>query len=170
MFSLDDLAKLFELTVREDTLAGGLTVSTRGQTIVLTAGQGLASVGGRLISLPAPPVRDGRTWFVPVDFVPRALAPAVGTRLELRKPSRLVLSGDVRAPRVAGNVEPLGALARVTLDVAPSTPHTVAQDSLVGANSLATTASSVSTASSEVAFTPLAFPGRACIRGSPGSP
>ena len=128
MFSLDDLAKLFELTVREDTLAGGLTVSTRGQTIVLTAGQGLASVGGRLISLPAPPVREGRTWFVPVDFVPRALAPAVGTRLELRKPSRLILSGDVRAPRVAGTVEPLGALARVTLDVAPSTPHTVAQD------------------------------------------
>ena len=128
MFSLDDLAKLFELTVREDTLAGGLTVSTRGQTIVLTAGQGLASVGGRLISLPAPPVREGRTWFVPVDFVPRALAPAAGTRLELRKPSRLILSGDVRAPRVAGTVEPLGALARVTLDVAPSTPHTVAQD------------------------------------------
>ena len=76
MFSLDDLAKLFELTVREDTLAGGLTVSTKGQTIVLTAGQGLASVGGRLVSLPAPPVRDGRTWFVPVDFVSRALAPA----------------------------------------------------------------------------------------------
>ena len=78
MFSLDDLAKLFELTVREDTLAGGLTVNTKGQTIVLTAGQGLASVGGRLVSLPAPPVRDGRTWFVPVDFVSRALAPAAG--------------------------------------------------------------------------------------------
>ena len=42
MFSLDDLAKLFDLTVREDTLAGGLTVNTKGQTIVLTAGQGLA--------------------------------------------------------------------------------------------------------------------------------
>jgi len=128
MFSLDDLAKLFELTVREDTLAGGLTVNTKGQTIVLTAGQGLASVGGRLVSLPAPPVRDGRTWFVPVDFVSRALAPAAGTRLELRKPSRLILSGDVRVPRVAGSLEPLGALARLTLDVSPSTPHTVAQD------------------------------------------
>ena len=79
MFALDDLARLFDLTVREDRLAGGLTVTARTQTIVLTPGQSLASVGGRLISLPAPPVRDGRTWFVPVDFVPRALAPALGT-------------------------------------------------------------------------------------------
>ena len=73
MFALDDLTKLFELTVREDSLAGGLTVTARTQSIVLTPGQSLASVGGRLISLPAPPARDGRSWFVPVDFVPRAL-------------------------------------------------------------------------------------------------
>jgi N-acetylmuramoyl-L-alanine amidase len=128
MFSLDELAKLFELTIREDTLAGGLVISTRNQTIVLTPGQGLASVGGRLISLPAPPVREGRVWFVPVDFVARALAPALGTRLELRKPSRLILSGDVRAPRIAGAIEPQGALARLTLDVAPATPHAITQD------------------------------------------
>jgi N-acetylmuramoyl-L-alanine amidase len=128
MFSLDDLSRLFELTVREDTLAGGLTVATRGQTIVLTPGQALASVSGRLISLPAPPARDGRTWFVPVDFVARALAPALGTRLELRKPSRLILLGEVRVPRVAGAIDPQGTLARLTLDVAPATPHTVSQD------------------------------------------
>ena len=128
MFSLDDLSRFFELTVREDTLAGGLTVATKGQSIVLTPGQALASVSGRLISLPAPPARDGRTWFVPVDFVARALAPALGTRLELRKPSRLILLGDVRVPRVAGAVDPQGNLARLTLDVAPATPHTVSQD------------------------------------------
>jgi N-acetylmuramoyl-L-alanine amidase len=128
MFSLDDLSRFFELTVREDTLAGGLTVATKAQTIVLTPGQALASVSGRLISLPAPPARDGRTWFVPVDFVARALAPALGTRLELRKPSRLILLGDVRVPRIAGAVDPQGTLARLTLDVAPATPHTVSQD------------------------------------------
>jgi N-acetylmuramoyl-L-alanine amidase len=128
MFSLDDLARLFELTVREDTLAGGLTVATKGQTIVLTPGQALASVSGRLISLPAAPAREGRSWFVPVDFVARALAPALGTRLELRKPSRLVLYGDIRVPRVAGAVDPQGNLARLTLDVAPATPHSVSQD------------------------------------------
>lgn len=127
MFALDDLAPLFDLTVREDAAAGGLTVTVRGQTIVLSPGQSLASVGGRLISLPAAPVRDGRTWFVPVDFVSRAIAPVLGSRIELRKPSRLLLLGDIRAPRVAGRVEMLGSLARITLDVAPATPHAVAQ-------------------------------------------
>ena len=128
MFALDDLARLFDLTVREEAAAGGLSVSTRTQTIALTAGQPLASVGGRLISLPSAPVRDGRSWLVPVDFVARALAPALGTRLELRKPSRLVLLGDVRVPQVAGRVEAQGTLARITLDVLPATPHTVTQD------------------------------------------
>ena len=89
MFALDDLARLFELTVREDAAAGGLTVTVRNQTIVLSPGQSLASVGGRLISLPAAPVREGRLWYVPVDFVPRAIALVLGSRVELRKPSRL---------------------------------------------------------------------------------
>jgi N-acetylmuramoyl-L-alanine amidase len=128
MFSLDDLASLFQLTVKEDALAGGLTVTARTQSIVLTPGQSLASIGGRLVSLPAPPARDGRTWFVPVDFVSRALGPTLGTRLELRKPSRLILVGDVRAPRIAGMVEPQGSIARVTLDVAPQAPHSVTQE------------------------------------------
>jgi N-acetylmuramoyl-L-alanine amidase len=128
MFALDDLARLFDLTVREDAAAGGLTVSVRNQIIVLSPGQSLASVGGRLISLPAPPVREGRAWLVPVDFVPRALAPVLGSRVELRKPSRLIVIGEIRAPRVAGRIEALGAAARLTFDVSPATPHTVTQD------------------------------------------
>jgi len=129
MFALDELARLFNLTVEEDALAGGLTVSTPSQTIVLTPGQPLASVGGRLISLPASPVREGGTWLVPVDFVARALAPSLGTPLELRKPSRLILLGDIRVPRVAAAIDPPGGrLARLRLDVAPATPHTVTRE------------------------------------------
>jgi N-acetylmuramoyl-L-alanine amidase len=128
MVALDDLAAIFQLNVKEDTLAGGLTVTARTQTIVLTPGQSLASVGGRLVSLPVAPAREGRAWFVPMDFIPRALAPSLGTPLELRKPSRLLIVGKVRVPRVAGTVEPQGTLARVTLDVAPQTPHTIAQE------------------------------------------
>jgi N-acetylmuramoyl-L-alanine amidase len=128
MFALDELAQLFNLGVREDAAAGGLSITARGQTIVLSAGQGLASVGGRLISLPSPPVREGRSWFVPVDFVPRALAPALGMRLELRKPSRLLLVGDIRVPRIAGRIEPLGSVTRLTFDVDPATAHVVSQE------------------------------------------
>ncbi len=128
MFALDDLARLFNVVVREDAAAGGLTVTAGTATIALSPGQSLVSLNGRLISLPSAPVREGRTWYVPVDFVARALAPALGGRLELRKPSRLILVGDIRAPHIVGRMEALGTLARLTLDIAPPTPHTVVQE------------------------------------------
>ncbi len=128
MFALDDLARLFGLSVREDTTAGAITVTSGAQTIVLSPQQPLASVSGRMISLPAAPVREGRSWLVPVDFVSRALAPIATARIELRKPSRLVLTGDIRMPRVAVRVEPLGSMTRINVDVAPPTPHTVTQE------------------------------------------
>ena len=128
MFALDELAKMFGLDVREDTLAGGLVVSTKTQAITLTPGQALASAGGRVVSLPAPPVKEGQRWFLPIDFVPRALGPALGTRLDLRRPSRLIVVGDLRVPRVTARIEPQAALVRVTLDVVPAAPHTVSQE------------------------------------------
>ncbi len=128
MVALEDLARLFDLTVREDALAGGLTISTKTQTIALTPGQGLASVGGRMVSLPAPPTRDGNAWYLPLDFIPRALGPALGSRLDLRRPSRLIVAGEVRVPRVTARVEPQPGLARLTLTVAPATPHTISQE------------------------------------------
>jgi N-acetylmuramoyl-L-alanine amidase len=128
MVALDDLTKLFDVTAREDALAGGLTVSTKTQTIALTPGQALASVAGRVVSLPAPPTREGRTWYVPLDFLPRALGPALGTRLELRRPSRLVVVGDIRIPRITARAEAVDGNARVVFDVRPATPHTVSQE------------------------------------------
>ena len=70
--ALDDLASMFQLTVREDAL-GALSVSSKGKTLLLTPDQPLASIAGRVVSLPAPPVRQGRRWLVPVDFIGRAL-------------------------------------------------------------------------------------------------
>src|SRR5690606_23532795 len=60
MVALADIASTFGMTVREDVAAGGIVVTApNGQTIVLTPGQPLASAGGRVVSLPAPPARDG---------------------------------------------------------------------------------------------------------------
>jgi len=54
---LDELASMFQLTVREDAL-GALTVTaSKGRTILLMADQPLASISGRIVSLPAPPIR-----------------------------------------------------------------------------------------------------------------
>src|SRR4029078_7020194 len=82
--ALDDLASTFQLAVREEA-QGAITVSYNGRTIVLTAEQTLASVAGRLISLPAAPTRSGRRWLVPVEFISRALSLIYDTHLDFRK-------------------------------------------------------------------------------------
>jgi N-acetylmuramoyl-L-alanine amidase len=123
---LDDLAGIFSLSVQESL--GAITVSYKGKTIILTPDQTLASVAGRLISLPAPPSRSGRRWLVPVEFVSRALAPVYDTRLELRKPSRLLIVGDLRVPRLALRYDAVGAAGRLTIDATPRATSTVSQE------------------------------------------
>ncbi len=124
--ALDDLASAFQLTV-QDAL-GALTVGYKGRTILLTPDQSLASVAGRLISLPAPPVRSGRRWLVPVEFISRALAPIYDTRLDLRKSSHLLVIGDLRVPRITVRYEPLATSGRLTIDATPRADSTVTQD------------------------------------------
>jgi N-acetylmuramoyl-L-alanine amidase len=124
--ALEDLAAPFQLAVQESL--GAVTVTYKGRTIVLTPDQTLASVAGRLISLPAPPTRSGRRWLVPVEFISRALAPIFDARLELRKPAHLLIVGDLRVPRVAVRYDPLGAAARLTIDATPRAASTVSQE------------------------------------------
>jgi N-acetylmuramoyl-L-alanine amidase len=126
LISLDDLAGAFQLAVQESL--GAITVSYKGKTIVLTPDQSLASVAGRLISLPSAPTRSGRRWMVPVEFVSRALAPIYDVRLDLRKPSRLLIVGDLRVPRITFRSESLGASLRLTIDSAPRANSTVSQE------------------------------------------
>lgn len=126
MVSLDELSSIFQLSVREE--GGAITVSHQGRTIVLTPDQSMASVAGRVISLPAPPVRVGNRWQVPLDFISRAIAPIHDTRIELRRPSHLLLVGDVRVPRVTVRQEQVGSAARITMDIAPRANATVSQD------------------------------------------
>jgi len=133
--ALDDLASTFQLTVHQESY-GAITVSYKGRTIILTPEQSLASVAGRLISLPAPPARSPSTgsgqaqrWLVPMEFISRALAPIYDLQLDLRKASRLLVVGDVRVPRVTVRYDSLGASARLTVDVTPRATATVTQDS-----------------------------------------
>jgi len=116
---LEDLASAFGLTFREDRLAGGLTITVRGRTIILSADQSVVSVGGRLVSLTTPPVRQGTRWLIPLDFLPRALALAMDTRIELRRAARLLIVGDLRVPRVVARVESSSASTSVTFDSTP---------------------------------------------------
>lgn len=117
--AVDDLAGPFGTAARD--VAGGLTITARGRTIVVTANQNVVSVAGRLVSLPAPALRRDGRWYVPVDFLPRALSLALDLPLDLRRPSRLLVSGDLRVPRVAARVEAGSTGTTVTFDVTPVT-------------------------------------------------
>ena len=128
MVQLDELAALFELSVREDAAAGGVTVARRGRLAVLTPGQALASVGGRLVSLPAPVSRDGKRWFVPIEFVNRGIGPLLDLPIDLRRDSRLIVVGKLRVPRVVGRIDSFGSETRVTFDITPRTTHQVTQE------------------------------------------
>ncbi len=128
LVSVDDLAAIFAVLVREDAQARAITVGYKGKTIVVSQDQALASIGGRLVSLPAAPARIGGRWHLPVEFIGRALSAIYDVPLELRKASRLVIRGRMRVPRVVVRHEVAGNQARVTLDVAPPTPHQVSQD------------------------------------------
>ncbi len=127
--SLDQLAGLFNLTLTEDTLAGGLTVRSRGQTILLIPGQSFARVGAdHIVSLPAVVQRDRGSWQVPIEFLPQALGPALGTRIDVRRPSHVVLVGDVRLPQVALRIERDGRGGRIVVEDQPPAPHRVTRD------------------------------------------
>ncbi|HWI20875.1 MAG TPA: stalk domain-containing protein, partial [Vicinamibacterales bacterium] len=119
--AVDDINAAFGTSSREDRLAGGLTITARGRSIVLTENQNVVSVAGRLNTLPAPPVRRDGRWLVPAEFLPRALATALELRLDLRRSARLLIVGDLRVPRVVARVDAGASNVSVTLEVTPQT-------------------------------------------------
>jgi N-acetylmuramoyl-L-alanine amidase len=122
---LDDLASVFQLTVREDSL-GTLTIAYKGKTILLSD-QPLASIAGRLVSLPSAPTRSGRRWLVPVEFINRAIGLVYDSRVDLRKPSRLVIVGDLRVPRVTMRIDN-GDPTRIVIETVPRSTSAVSQE------------------------------------------
>src|SRR5688572_16838008 len=119
--AVDDVNTTFATTSREDRLAGGLTITARGRSIVLTENQNVVSIAGRLVTLPAPPLRRDNRWYVPADFLPRALSVALDQRLDLRRSARLLIVGDLRVPRVVTRVDAGANNVAVTFEITPNT-------------------------------------------------
>ncbi len=122
---LEELAAGLGLTVRDDRVTGGTTVTLRNRSAVLTPDRNVVSIDGRLVSLASPPLRqDGRLIVTP-EFVTRVLAAVVDQRIELRRAGRLLVVGDLRVPRVVTRGEFGANAAQVTFEVSPATEATV---------------------------------------------
>jgi N-acetylmuramoyl-L-alanine amidase len=128
LIALEDIASIFQVAVSEDALTGGVTLSYRGRTIVVSAEQPMASVNGRVVTLPSPLVRVGRRWLVPVEFMPRALGPIYDQRIDLRRTSRLLIVGDAVVPRVTARVDAVGPPTRAVIEVSPAAPVAASAD------------------------------------------
>jgi len=128
MVALDQLAGTFGLTFTEDRAANGVVIGTRGERIFASPGQAFVRAAGRVVALDGPVQRDRNTWLVPIDFLSKALGPAIGEPIVVRRASRLVLVGNVRVPEITGKVERTSAGARVVIGVQPATPHSVVRD------------------------------------------
>ncbi|MGI8673406.1 MAG: hypothetical protein ACR2LU_12470 [Luteitalea sp.] len=122
--SAGDLTGLFGLTLREDR-AGGLVLTMGARSIVVSVTEGLASVEGRVVSLPAPPVQQGASWLLPIEIIDRALAPGANPRIDVRRRSSLIVVGSLTVPAVTARSEPLPNGVRVVLSVSPAVSHTV---------------------------------------------
>ncbi len=125
--SAPTLTSVFGVVLREDR-AGGLVLTMGSRTVVVSLTQGLASVDGRVVSLPAAPVRQGSSWLLPVDVIERALAPGSSPRIDVRRRSSLIVVGSLTVPAVTGRSEPLATGTRITFAVAPAADPTVVHD------------------------------------------
>ena len=127
MVALTELMEPFGLRPGDDRQPGRLTLLRGTAVMVLTAGDGIVSVAGRLESLSAPPVERGGEWYVPTDFIGRAL-PLISDRpVELRARSGLVILGDLRVPQVVARYQRTGRRARLRLMVTPGLEPRVEQ-------------------------------------------
>ncbi|MGE3344755.1 MAG: stalk domain-containing protein, partial [Vicinamibacterales bacterium] len=123
MVTLDAVARLFGLTVRDDARAGGAVIAAGSDRIIITSGQASASINGRLVSLAAPVARSGSTWLVPVDLV-RTLRRGA----DIRRDARLIVLPPAVVPTVTPRLERTSGGARLTLSLSPAAPTRITRD------------------------------------------
>ncbi len=128
VFTLNLLNGLFGLKFVEDFLAGGLVIETRGERIIAVPGQSFVQVAGKIISLDGPIEWDRNAWQVPFDFLTKAVGPAIGQPVVVRRPSRLILVGNVRVPQVTGRVERTATGGRLVIEIQPAAPRRVVRE------------------------------------------
>jgi N-acetylmuramoyl-L-alanine amidase len=108
---------------------GAATLTYQKHEVGLYAKKSLASVDGDLRLLSAPVTYEDGHWLVPVDSLPRLLAPLLDKRVEWRAAARVLAIGAVSVPRVTVGTYVSGEVARVVLEATEKVPFRVQQES-----------------------------------------
>jgi N-acetylmuramoyl-L-alanine amidase len=111
-----------------DARGTGLLLAYGGREVTIYDKKSLASVGGDLRLLSSPVLFEEGRWLVPVDGIPRLLQPLLGKRVEWRAASRLLLIGEVAAPRVTVTTSVSADAVRVVLEASEKVPFRVTQE------------------------------------------
>ena len=119
MVAVTELLEPFGLRLGGDRRPGRLTLLRETAVMVLTADDGIVSAAGRLESLSTPPVEREGAWYVPTDFIGRALPLLSDRPVELRPRSGLVILDGLRVPRVTTRYQRSGRASRLRLLVTP---------------------------------------------------
>jgi N-acetylmuramoyl-L-alanine amidase len=128
LLPLEPLLAGFGVSVRSDAAAGSVRLGYMNREAILYNKKSLASIGGDLRLLSAPAILEAGQWLVPVDAVPRLLGPLLGLRSEWRPASRVLVLGNVGAPRITVSTYVSGEVVRVVLQASEKVPFRVDQE------------------------------------------
>jgi N-acetylmuramoyl-L-alanine amidase len=125
---LDQVTAIFSVTANEDRATGGLTITAKNTRVVLTSGQSIVSVSGKLLSLSGPVTREAGAWLVPVDLLSRVLGPALGLKIDIRRASRIIAVGAVALPQITTRIERTLTGGRVVIDSDTPVTHKISRN------------------------------------------
>ncbi len=125
---LEPLIAGLGVQLRPNAANASLGLSFQGRDATLYHKKSLASVGGDLRLLSSPTLLENGSWLIPVDAVPRLLGPLLGVRSEWRAASRVLILGNVTAPRITVSTFVSGDAVRVVFEASEKVPFKVEQE------------------------------------------
>jgi len=128
LLPLVDLLQGLPISLTPEPRGGAVTLSAEGHRVTLYDRKSLASVDGDLRLLSSNVLQEGGRWLVPVDSVPRLLAPLLRKKAEWRAPQRMLLIGNFSVPRITVSTTVSGETVKVMLESTEKVPFRVAQE------------------------------------------
>jgi N-acetylmuramoyl-L-alanine amidase len=116
------------VSMSPDPRGASLVIAFGGREVTVYDRKSLASVGGDLRLLSSPVLFDEGRWLAPVDSLPRLLQPLLAKRVEWRAASRVLVVGEVGAPKVTVTTYVSGDAVRVVLEATEKVPFRVNQE------------------------------------------